>query len=320
MTLLSVRDLRVEFPAGTALRGLSFDLARGERLGIAGESGSGKTLAALACMGMLPEGAQSGGAIMFDGQPVTDLPETGWANLRGRRIAMIFQEPMSALNPLQRIGRQITETMLWHAPLPRAEAEKRALSLMEEVGMPDPAARLRMYPHELSGGQRQRALIAMALAGDPDLILADEPTTALDATRTAQVLDLLRNLAQARGMALILISHDLAAIERVAERMLVLYAGDLVEEGPAGAVLADPAHPYTQGLIAARPRPRPAGALRRALPAIPGMVPDLRDLPPGCRFHGRCALGIAECGRARPEMRACGPDRAARCVRIAGPQ
>ncbi|MEM9047138.1 MAG: ABC transporter ATP-binding protein [Pseudomonadota bacterium] len=318
MSLLAVRDLRVDFPAGTALRGLSFDLERGERLGVAGESGSGKTLAALALMGMLPEGARASGEILFDGHPVSSLSETGWTALRGRRIAMIFQEPMSALNPLQQIGRQITETILWHEAVTRAEAARRALALMTEVGMPDPEARLRMYPHALSGGQRQRALIAMALACNPDLLLADEPTTALDATRTVQVLDLLRKLAQTRGMALMLISHDLAAIERVSERVLVLYGGDLMEAGPAGAVLADPAHPYTQGLIAARPRPRPPGTPRRALPTIPGTVPGLANLPQGCRFYGRCAQAVPGCADARPALRQTGEGRVLRCVRALG--
>jgi peptide/nickel transport system ATP-binding protein len=314
MTLLSVRDLTVAFPAGAALRGLSFDLAAGELLGVVGESGSGKTLAALALMGMVPEGARVTGEIAFDGARVDGLAEAGWQALRGRRIAMIFQEPMSALNPLQRIGTQVTEAMIWHEGIGRAEADRRALALMEEVGMPDPAARLRMYPHELSGGQRQRAMIALALACGPDLVLADEPTTALDATRAAQALDLLKGLARARGMALVLISHDLSAIERVAERVLVLYGGDLMETGPVADVLSRPAHPYTAGLIAARPRPRRAGEPRRPLATIPGTVPGLAGLPSGCRFHGRCPKGVADCAAGRPPLRGIAPGRHVACL------
>ncbi|GIX12196.1 MAG: ABC transporter ATP-binding protein [Paracoccaceae bacterium] len=314
MTLVSVRDLTIAFGGALALRALSFDLRRGELLGVVGESGSGKTLAALSLMGMAPEAARVSGAISFDGERVDTLPETGWQRLRGRRIAMIFQEPMSALNPLQRIGTQITEAMIWHEGISRAEADARALALLGEVGMPEPQARLRMYPHQLSGGQRQRALIAMALACNPDLVLADEPTTALDATRTAQALDLLRGLARARSMALILISHDLAAIERVAERMLVLYGGDLMEEGPVAEILSRPAHPYTAGLIRARPRPRPPGVPRRPLPTIPGSVPGLADLPRGCRFHGRCPKGRPVCAEGRPPLVDIAPGRRAACL------
>jgi len=306
MTLLAVENLSARFPEGTALRDLSLTLKRGERIGLVGESGSGKTMAGLAVMGMAPEAATVSGAIRFDGLALHEMGEAARAGLRGRRMAMIFQEPMTALNPLQRIGTQIAEALLWHRLADRAGAAERALALLEEVDMPEPAARLQQYPHELSGGQRQRAMIAMALACGPELLIADEPTTALDVLRARQVLDLLRRLSETRGMALILISHDLEAVERVAERLVVFYGGDLVEDGATARVLARPAHPYTEGLIRARPR--------QPLPTIAGRVPQLAEMPEGCRFHARCPRRAHACTTARPALTPLHAEQGAACL------
>ncbi|QBF32013.1 ABC transporter ATP-binding protein [Thalassococcus sp. S3] len=310
MSLLEISDLTVAFEAGQALRALSLSVGAGERIGLVGESGSGKTMAGLAVMGMVPEAANVTGEIRYDGTP---LHPRQMAPLRGREIAMIFQEPMTALNPLQTIGRQITEPMIWHGLAKGRAARARALDLLREVDMPDPEARLRQYPHQLSGGQRQRAMIALALACGPRLVIADEPTTALDPVRAEQILDLLARLSREREMALILISHDLTAVERSVERLAVLYAGDKVEEGPVGQVLSAPAHPYTQGLVAARPRLRLTGP-RHKLPTIQGVVPPLAELGQGCRFHGRCPIGTDACLQARPALIEAGPNQRAACI------
>lgn len=316
MSLLEVRGLSVAFPAGLAVRSLSFALAPGERVGIVGESGSGKTMTALAILGMQPEAARVTGRVALGGTPLDPGDERAMAGVRGRRVGMVFQDPAAALNPLHRIGRQIAEPLLWHGLASRAEAEARAVALLSEVGLPEPARRLRQYPHELSGGQRQRATIAMALACGPELLIADEPSSALDVAVAARVLDLLRDLSERRGMGLLVVSHDLAAIARVAQRILVLYCGDLVEEGPVAEVLSAPAHPYTQGLLAARPRLRRPGEPARPLPTIPGRIPPLSAMGAGCRFHGRCPLGTPDCAAAPPPLRPVGPGRQAACFRI----
>ncbi|WAC73900.1 ABC transporter ATP-binding protein [Roseateles sp. SL47] len=300
--LLQVRDLSVSLPGPRgsrlqALRGLDLTLDRGESLALIGESGSGKTLTALALMGLLPEGAQVAGEIELDGQPLLPLDEPAWCALRGRRLAMVFQEPLTALNPLQTVLAQVMEPLRLHRLRPdRTSARHRALESLVRVGLDDHQAHA--YPHQLSGGQRQRALIAMALAGEPDLLIADEPTTALDAVLRVQVLELLESLVAERGMGLLLISHDLALTARRVQRLAVLYGGRLMEQGDAAELLARPLHPYTQALWAARPR---LGAGRdQPLHPLPGAVPGLAQLGPGCPFHPRCPLAQPRCAREAP--------------------
>jgi peptide/nickel transport system ATP-binding protein len=310
--------LTVRFAAGAALRDISLRIAPGDRLGIVGESGSGKSLLASCLMGMAPDAATLTGRISIDGVEMMGATEEMWRPLRARRVAMIFQEPMSALNPLRRVGDTVAEPLRLHYDLGREEADKRVVALFAEVGLPDPERRARMFPHELSGGQRQRVLIALALACDPTLLIADEPTTALDANVALMITDLLVNLSAKRGMSLVLISHDLASVARSTQRIAVMYGGDVVERGATAEVLHDPHHPYTKGLLAARPDPRAqardAAGKRRRLPTIPGNVPPLSALSDGCRFVGRCALEQSTCARVQPIPR--GP-RALACPVVA---
>ncbi|MCX2864453.1 ABC transporter ATP-binding protein [Paucibacter sp. PLA-PC-4] len=300
--MLEVKDLRVLLQTrrgpAEAVRGLSFELARGETLGLIGESGCGKSLTALALMGLLPENAQVSGHIRFQGQDLLALSDRQRSTLRGNRMAMVFQEPMMALNPLHRIGAQVAEPLRLHRGWSAARAQAEAQRLLERVGLPDARRRAQAYPHELSGGQRQRVSIAMALACEPDLLIADEPTTALDLTIQGQILDLLAELVEERGMGLILISHDLGVIAENVRQMLVMYGGSVVERGPTEAVFARLGHPYTQGLFAARPRLGMARGAR--LQTIAGSVPELADLPSGCPFSARCRLATPECWRTRP--------------------
>jgi peptide/nickel transport system ATP-binding protein len=318
MPLLEVEDLSLRLltqrGAAMALRGLSFTVARGETLGLIGESGSGKSLTALALMGLLPQGARLSGEIRFAGTPLVGLGEDEYCRLRGDRIAMVFQEPMTALNPVHSIGRQVAEPLRLHRGMSASAARAEAVRLLDRVGIAQAKRRADSYPHELSGGQRQRVTIAMALACGPDLLIADEPTTALDVTVQRQILELIAELVAERHMALLLISHDLAVIAENVERMLVMYGGSIVESGPTAAVFARLAHPYTQGLFAARPRLGAARGTR--LSTIAGSVPDLVDLPPGCPFAGRCALTIAACAAAPPKPERVGPDHVARCLRL----
>lgn len=295
--LLEVRDLHVHLPGvgGArlhALRGIDLSVARGERLALIGESGSGKTLTALAIMGLLPDGATTTGHVALDGRDLLTLDEDAWCGLRGRRVAMVFQEPLTALNPLQRVLAQVMEPIRLHRlAADRSQARDRAMALLARVGLDDRQARA--YPHQLSGGQRQRALIAMALAGEPDLLIADEPTTALDARLRVQVLDLLGELVAERGMGLLLISHDLALTARRVDRLQILYGGRVMEQGDAPTLLAQPRHPYTQALWAARPR---LGAGRdQPLDPLKGNVPALTQLGEGCPFAPRCPLATARC-------------------------
>jgi peptide/nickel transport system ATP-binding protein len=316
--LLAVSDLHVTLntPRGPAdaLRGIGFELRRGETLGLIGESGCGKSMTALALMGLLPEGARVSGSIRLDGRELVGLDDDDWCALRGDRLAMVFQEPMTALNPLHTIGRQIGESLRVHKGLDGAAARAEALRLLERVQLPQAARRLDAYPHQLSGGQRQRVVIAIALACGPDLLIADEPTTALDVTIQREVLDLIGQLVAEDGMALLLISHDLGVMAETVQRMLVMYGGSVVESGPTEAVFARLAHPYTRGLFAARPRlGLPRGT---RLPTIPGRVPDLVDLPPGCPFSDRCRWVIDDCRRAPPPPIEVQPDHAARCIRV----
>jgi peptide/nickel transport system ATP-binding protein len=315
--LLQVTSLEVTLPTAqgrfAALRGVSFSLARGATLGLVGESGCGKSLTALALMGLLPEGAQVGGSVRFEGRELTTLDEPALCALRGDRIAMVFQEPMTALNPVHTIGRQIGESLRLHKGLGAAAARAEALRLLERVRLPHALARLDAHPHQLSGGQRQRVVIAIALACGPDLLIADEPTTALDATIQREVLDLLDELRREAGMALLLISHNLDVMAAHVERLAVMYGGRIVEAGPTRAVFAAPAHPYTRGLFAARPTLGIARGTR--LSTIRGRVPALHEMPTGCSFADRCDFATADCRARDPDEQVVGSSHAVRCIR-----
>ena len=317
MALLEVEGLSVTLATARGparvLRDVSFKLEAGGTLGLIGESGSGKSMTALALLGLLPEGAAVSGSVRFKGAELTALDDTALCALRGDRIGIVFQEPMSALNPLHTIARQIAEPMLLHEKISAREAGGRAIALLERVGIPDAARRAQAYPHQLSGGQRQRVTIAMALACGPDLLIADEPTTALDVTVQGQILDLLAGLSEERGMAMMLISHDLGVIAENAEAMMVMYGGSIVESGPTDALFRRLAHPYSRGLFAARPRL--GGGRGARLAAMAGTVPDLADLPPGCAFANRCPLVIDACRAAFPALADVAPGHAARCIR-----
>ncbi|TDT99846.1 peptide/nickel transport system ATP-binding protein [Azorhizobium sp. AG788] len=301
--MLDVRDLSIDLarPDGERLRlvnDVSFALERGRTLGIVGESGSGKSMLLKALIGLLPGPMRAGGKIILDGENLLTLSEAQMCAVRGRRIGMIFQEPMTALNPAQRIGDQIAEGIRWHRAISRVEARREALEWLERVRIPDAARRLDTYPHEMSGGQRQRVGIAIALAMRPGLLIADEPTTALDVTVQAEILDIFDEMVRELGVALILVSHDLGVVGRIADETLVMYAGTRMEAGPTGDVLRHPHHPYTQGLLAAMPRR--GGGRSGDLPTIPGTVPSLTALPPGCRFANRCARVDDACRAAEP--------------------
>ena len=326
MPLLEVSNLRVTLQTARgpadALRGISFAMERGQTLGLIGESGCGKSMTALALMGLLPEGARVSGSIRFNGQELVGLPDEAMCALRGDRIGMVFQEPMTALNPLHTVGNQVAEPLRLHKDASRTQARDEALHLLERVHLPQAAQRLDAYPHQLSGGQRQRVTIAMALACGPDLLIADEPTTALDVTIQREILDLIAELVQGSGMALLLISHDLGVMARNVARMLVMYGGTVVESGPTAEVFAHLAHPYTRGLFGARPRlgaPKLNGQRQRLL-TIPGRVPELVDMPPGCPFADRCTLVTAECRQAPPAPVVVGPQHAVRCIHALVPE
>jgi oligopeptide/dipeptide ABC transporter ATP-binding protein len=317
--LVEIEQLEVRFPRRggpgevAVVRGVSLAIGRGEAVGLVGESGSGKSLTALAVLGLVPPpGRIARGSIRLEGRELVGLPDARYRAIRGARIGLVFQEPGAALNPVLSIGAQIVEAIRAHRRVARAAARRRALELLERLALPDPARRLKQYPHELSGGQKQRALLAVALAADPDLLIADEPTTALDVTIQAEVLDLLDELRRERGLALLLITHDLGVVARSCERLAVLYAGELVEEGAAHALLAAPAHPYTRGLLASLPRLGET-VERGPLVAIPGQVPAPESLPGGCPFHPRCAERLAHCAAAVPPRVELGGGRAARC-------
>jgi peptide/nickel transport system ATP-binding protein len=315
--LIEVEDLGVTLNtsrgAGQVLRNVSFSLRRGDTLGLVGESGCGKSMTALALIGLLPDSAAVHGSIRLDGSELVNLSDADYGKLRGNRIGMIFQEPMTALNPMHAIGRQVAEPLRRHKGLSATEARREAIALLDRVGLPDAARRVDAYPHQFSGGQRQRVTIAMALACQPDLLIADEPTTALDVTIQGQILDLIAGLVAERGMALILISHDLGVIAENVQRTMVMYGGTVVESGTTTEVFARMGHPYTQGLFRARPR---LGAKKGTrLTTIAGTVPDLADLPTGCPFAGRCPLVIERCRAAFPPLVDVGADHRARCIR-----
>ena len=296
-----------------AIREVSFSLGRGETLGLVGESGCGKSVTALALMGLLPEGATLTGSIRLDGRELMGLSEADYCKLRGNRISMIFQEPMTALNPMHTIGRQVAEPLRRHKGLSAAAARKEAIALLDRVGLPDAAKRVGAYPHQFSGGQRQRITIAIALACEPDVLIADEPTTALDVTIQGQILDLIADLVAERGMSMMLISHDLGVIAENVRRMMVMYGGTVVESGATEEVFTRMGHPYTQGLFRARPR---LGARKGTrLKTIAGTVPELADLPAGCAFAERCAIVESRCRAALPIAVAVGTGHRVRCLR-----
>ncbi len=303
--LLEVRDLRVEFPTRRgvlrALDGVSFDIAAGEILGVVGESGAGKSLTGAAIIGLLdPPGRISGGEVLLDGRRIDNLGPEPMRRLRGKQIGAIFQDPLTSLNPLYTIGRQLIETLRTHLPLDGAEARERAVDLLRQTGIPAPEARLDQYPHEFSGGMRQRVVIALALAAEPRLIVADEPTTALDVAVQAQIIALLRKLAQAHGTSVMLITHDMGVIAETCDRVAVMYAGRIVEIGPVQDVIHRPAHPYTAGLMASVPSLEDEDGARLA--QIEGSLPRLDAVPSGCAYHPRCPKASPRCEAERPEL------------------
>jgi peptide/nickel transport system ATP-binding protein len=313
--VLEVDGLTVSFPTDDglvqAVRGVSYQLRRGEVLGIVGESGSGKSVTSMAVMGLLPGSARVTGSVRFDGQELLGAPDATLAKIRGRRIAMIFQDPMTSLNPVYTVGYQIAEAVRAHHDVSKDAALKRAGELLEIVRIPNAKARLGNYPHELSGGMRQRVVIAIAMANDPDVIIADEPTTALDVTVQAQIMDALDTARQATGAAMVLITHDLGVIAGQADRVLVMYAGKLVESGSAEDVFYTPRMPYSLGLLGSLPRlDRPS----ERLTPIPGAPPSLVNMPPGCPFTPRCPLARPVCDEEEPELTATtSPDHTAAC-------
>ena len=314
--LLRVRDLRVEFrlARGTlrAVDGVSFDVHPGETLGLVGESGSGKTVALRALVGLLPRAARiTGGTIEIDGVELTAASEARRRELRGTTVSMIFQEPMTALNPVMRVGEQIAEAPHVRLGQSRREARERALELMRLVGIPDPARRVHAFPHELSGGMRQRVMIAIALSGDPRLILCDEPTTALDVTIQDQILKLLQKLQRELDVALVFVSHDLAVVAQTSRRVAVMYAGQIVETGDVAHVFREPRHPYTLGLLRSVPD---FDTVRETLSSIPGAPPDLASPPHGCRFHPRCPFVQTDCLLGAIPLLELGSERAVRCL------
>ena len=311
--LLDVRDLCIDFRtrAGVvrAVDRVSFSVAAGEIVGLVGESGSGKTLTMMSALGLISDpNAIVSGSIRYRGQELAGLPARALRRVRGREIAMIFQDPMSAMNPVHTIGWQIVEQIRAHLPLSRAAARARAVSLLGRMGVPAPETAFGRYPHQLSGGLRQRAMIAMALSCEPSLLIADEPTTALDVTVQAQILGLLHELRSAFGSSIVLITHDMGVVAELADRVMVMYAGRLVERGPVAEVLSTPAHPYTSGLLASIPPLD--GARPHRLAAIPGAPPSPAERPAGCAFQPRCAHRFEACA-ARPELRATGRQDAA---------
>ncbi len=312
--LLEVEHLRTVFPdrsgrEGAAVEDVSLTVDRGETLGLVGESGSGKSVTALSIVGLVaPPGRVAGGRVLFDGRNLLELDEASLSGIRGRRIGFIFQEPMVALDPVYTIGAQIKETLEAHGLARGAAAQRRAVELLDAVRIPDPARRVREYPHQLSGGLRQRAMIALALSANPELVIADEPTTALDVTVQAEILELLRDMRRDFSVSLLLITHDLGVIAEMADRVAVMYAGRIVEEGRTPAVLREPAHPYTRALLASIPGARPGSRLQ----TIAGTVPPLGQRAPGCAFAPRCGDRFAPCD-GLPVMAAVGPDHEASC-------
>jgi oligopeptide/dipeptide ABC transporter ATP-binding protein len=315
--LLEVRDLHVQFPTPTgaieAVGGVSFAVAAGDTVAVVGESGSGKSVSSLAVLGLLGGGRVTAGSIRYSGQELVGADPERLRRLRGAEIAMVFQNPMSALDPLFTIGDQVAEALRAHRALARTDARRRVVELLREVGLPDPERRARAYPHELSGGQQQRVVVAIALACEPALLIADEPTTALDVTVEAQILALLRRMQREHGTALLFITHDMGVVTEMADRVLVMYAGRVVEQGPVAEVLRAPRNPYTRALIDSIPTPStPRDA---PMPAIAGNVPHPSEMPAGCRFHPRCPSVFDRCATGEPKLYDLGPGRSSRCWR-----
>ena len=313
MSLLQVQDLVVEFPNrhGTlrALDGISFDIAPGEILGVVGESGAGKSLTGAAIIGLLePPGRIASGQIKLQGERIDQLSSDQMRHIRGRKIGAIFQDPLTSLNPLYTVGRQLTETIQAHLPVSAAEARQRAIQLLVDTGIPAAEQRIDHYPHQFSGGMRQRVVIALALAAEPQLIVADEPTTALDVSIQAQIIGLLKRICKERGAAVMLITHDMGVIAETCDRVAVMYAGRIAEIGPVQEVIHQPAHPYTAGLMASIPD---MDTDRERLNQIDGAMPRLNAIPPGCAFNPRCGQKVPRCTQERPELMTAGATRAA---------
>ena len=302
--LLEVDGLRVEFPTRrgtlTAVDGVSFQIAEGEVLGVVGESGAGKSLTGAAIIGLLePPGRIAGGRVLLEGRRIDDLPYEQMRRVRGREIGMIFQDPLTSLNPLYTVGRQLTETLMTHTDLGEQAARRRAIELLSEVGIPSPQVRIDQYPHQFSGGMRQRVVIALALCANPRLIIADEPTTALDVSIQAQIITLIKRLCREHGAAVMLITHDMRVIAETADRVAVMYAGRLAEVGPVDAVVRDARHPYTRGLMGSIPK---VGGDAERLVQIEGSMPRLTEIPSGCAFNPRCPKAFERCRSERPEL------------------
>ena len=314
--LLSVQDLKVYFQVdGTlsrAVDGVSYDIGKGETVCLVGESGCGKSVSALTIMGIIPQppGKIMGGKVLFNGQNLLDLSEEDMQKIRGNYMAMVFQEPMTSLNPVFTIADQIKEAVLVHERVDQRELNQRCIQVLKDVGIASPEERLNDYPHQLSGGQQQRVMIAMALACNPDLVIADEPTTALDVTIQAQILDLFKELQQKRQMSLLYITHDLGVVANIADRIYVMYAGIIAEQGDSSAIFHNPRHPYTQGLLASLPSRTKRGS---TLHSIPGTVPDPAYKPSGCPFHPRCKFAIETCRSQFPRMCDYGRGHLSRC-------
>ncbi len=317
-TILRVEELRTHFTTDDgvvrAVDGVSFEVRAGETLALVGESGSGKSVTALSILRLLPEpaGKVVGGRVIFQGRDLLALPPAAMRRVRGREISMVFQEPMSSLNPVFTCGEQIVEVLVLHERMARRQARARAVELLEWVGIPAPGQRAAEYPHQLSGGMRQRVMIAMALACRPALLIADEPTTALDVTIQAQILELLQRLQDELGMAVLLITHDLGVVAETADRVAVLYAGQVVESCDSAAAFRQTRHPYTAGLLASLPR---LGSRGERLRVIPGQVPDAAHLPPACRFHPRCPAAEERCRTVDPPLQMLDGDHLSRCWR-----
>jgi peptide/nickel transport system ATP-binding protein len=317
MALLEVRGLEVAFPKGPrnealALRGVDLDLDPGQRLGVVGESGAGKSMLAFAILNLIAEpGRISAGSIRFEGRNLLTLPAAEIMNIRGNRISMIFQDPMMTLNPVLTIGTQMVETLQAHRKIGWAEARRLSVERLAQVAIPSAESRFDSYPHELSGGLRQRVVIAIALLTDPEIIIADEPTTALDVTIQAEIMSLILRLCRENGVGLILITHDLSVVAEVTERLMIMYAGKVVEEGPTREIIDNPAHPYSHGLLAALPQRVGRG---KSLNQIPGSMPGIADLPSGCAYHPRCERAFAGCHIEIPQFVAHGKRRIA-CFR-----
>ena len=319
--LLEVRDLQTTFDltktlSVRAVDGVSFEVHAGETLAVVGESGSGKSVTSLSIMGLLPKdvGRVSGGSIKLNGREITTLSDTEMREIRGKEIGMIFQEPMTSLNPVHTVGQQIAEMVIRHQNLSKAKARARAIEMLELVGIPEPTTRVDNYPHEMSGGMRQRAMIAMALACEPRILIADEPTTALDVTIQAQMLELMQDLQQKLGMAIIFITHDLGVVAEVADRVVVMYAAQVVETGGVEDIFRNPRMPYTAGLMNSIPR-LGSSINKTRLEAIPGTVPALTSLPEGCRFHPRCAFATEVCKTTSPVLEDASDGHMIRCTR-----